>query len=92
MAQADDNHLDESVRKTRERREKAAREGERTLGQNLAWMGTLGWLVVAPMIAGMFLGRWLDHRLGTGVTFSSALCIGGIAIGALLGWRKVAQR
>lgn len=92
MARPDDNHLDESVRRTRERREKAAREGERTLAQNLVWMGTLGWLIVAPMLAGMFVGRWIDHRFGTGVTFASALCIAGIVIGSLLGWRKVARR
>lgn len=92
MARNDHDRLEDSVRKTRERRERAAREGGRTLGQNIAWMGTLGWLIVAPMLLGLFVGRWLDHALGTGVTFSSALCILGLALGAFLGWRKVAQR
>lgn len=89
---ADPNQLDRSVRRTRERRERAKQEGERTLAQNLAWMGTLGWLVVVPMLGGMFLGRWIDHHFGTGVTFASALCIAGLITGSVLAWRKVQQR
>ena len=92
MADADPNHLDRTIRRARERRERAQQEGERTLAQNLMWMGTLGWLIVGPMIGAMFLGRWLDHRLGTGVTFASALCIVGLVTGCVLAWRKVQQR
>jgi ATP synthase protein I len=92
MTTADPNHLDRSVRRARERRERAKREGERTIAQNLAWMGTLGWLVVVPTLAGMFLGRWLDERFGTGVMFSLALCIGGLTAGCALAWRKVKRR
>ena len=92
MSDTEPNDLDRSVRKTRERRERAKQEGDRTLAQNLVWMGTLGWLIVVPMVGGMFLGRWLDHRFGTGVTFASALCIVGLATGCVFAWRKVQQR
>ena len=29
------------------------------LGRNLAMVGVLGWLIVAPTLLGMFIGRWL---------------------------------
>lgn len=88
----DSDRLDENVRRARERRERAANEGERTLAQNLAWMGTLGWLVVGPMLILMFAGRWIDRHFGTGVTFASALCIGGLVLGCALAFRKVMRR
>ena len=89
MSDVDPDHLDRSVRRTRERRERAKEEGERTLAQNLAWMGTLGWLVVVPTVAGMLLGHWLDHRFHTGVMFALALCVIGVVMGCALAWRKV---
>ena len=92
MGNPDDNGLDRSVRLRRERRDKMKQEGERSLAQNLAWMGTLGWLIVVPMVAGMFLGRWLDRELGTGVTFASSLCVVGLVTGSWFAWRKVQRR
>jgi len=92
MSDTDPNDLDRSVRRTRERRERAQQEGERSIAQNLAWMGMLGWLVVVPTVAGMLLGHWLDHRFGTGVMFALALCIIGVVTGCMLAWRKVQQR
>jgi ATP synthase protein I len=92
MTSHDDNHLDREVRRRRQRREQAKQEGERSLAQNLAWIGTLGWLIVVPMIAAMFVGRWLDHRFDTGVTLASALCVGGLVAGCWQAWRKVQRR
>ena len=40
------NALDEAVRTRRERRERWQREGERSIGQNLAMIGALGWTIV----------------------------------------------
>ena len=54
-------HLDEAVRLRRGRRERWRREGERSIGQNLAMIGSLGWTIVTPMLIGIFAGRWLDR-------------------------------
>ncbi len=85
------NHdtLAEPVRRERARRERWAREGERTLGQNLAWIGVLGWLVVTPILIGIFLGRWIDARWGTGVFWTVSLLFTGVVIGCFLAWRRV---
>jgi ATP synthase protein I len=92
MGNRDDDHLDRSVRLRRERRERAKQEGELTLAQSLAWMGTLGWLIAVPMVAGMFLGRWLDRELATGVTLASSLSVAGLVAGCWFAWRKVQRR
>jgi ATP synthase protein I len=81
--------LDEAVERRRARREAWRRSGERPLASNLAMVGTLGWLIVVPMLLGTFIGRWIDRRANTGVTFTSALmCLGTVA-GCWLAWRKV---
>lgn len=81
--------LDEAVRKRRERRERWQREGERSIGQNLAMIGALGWTIVTPTILGVFLGRWLDRALGSGVFWTFALLVAGLALGCTLAWKRM---
>jgi len=81
--------LHEAVRQRRERRERWQREGERSLGQNLAMIGVLGWTIVTPTLLGIFLGRWLDRRFGSGVFWTLGLLVVGLAIGCVLAWKRV---
>jgi len=45
--------LDEAVRRLQERRALWRREGERSIGQNLAMIGALGWTIVTPALVGV---------------------------------------
>jgi ATP synthase protein I len=47
----------------------------------------LGWIVVTPMLLGLFAGRWLDHHFGTGIFWSAPLLILGTALGSWSAWR-----
>ena len=85
----DKNSLAEPVRRERARRERWAREGERSFGQNLAWIGVLGWIVVTPILIGMFVGRWIDARWHTGIFWTASLLFLGVVVGCTLAWRKV---
>jgi ATP synthase protein I len=38
------------------------REGDMSVGRRLAQIGVLGWILVLPTLAGLFIGRWLDAR------------------------------
>lgn len=71
------------------RRERGQREGQGSLTQNLALIGVLGWTIVAPLLIGIFAGRWLDRRFGTGVFWTLSLLGCGLAAGCLLGWRRM---
>lgn len=65
--------------------------GERSLAQNLAMIGALGWLVITPTVAGVFAGRWLDHQFASGIFWTGALIVAGLALGCSLAWRRVQE-
>jgi len=81
--------LDKEVEKRRLRVEERQRHGERPLLAALAAYGALGWLVVIPALLGLFLGRYIDRRAGTGLVFSAGLLFAGVTLGAFLAWRKM---
>lgn len=66
----DDPKTDPLVEQARLRRDRHARwlrEGDMSVGRRLAQIGVLGWIFVVPMLSGLFLGRWLDARLESGL-------------------------
>lgn len=92
MADTDDSsreELEDAVERRRTRRARWEKEGERPLWKNLSMVGALGWLVVTPTLLGVFAGRRLDERLGTGVTLSGALTFLGACLGFYLAWRRM---
>lgn len=62
---------------------------ERSLAENMAMVGALGWLIVIPTLLGTWLGRWLDRRYDTGLTWTGALLTAGLVLGCWLAWRRM---
>ena len=90
----DGHHLADPVRRHRERRALWLSTGERPLARNLAMIGALGWLVVAPALLGLFAGRWLDLTLGwpdSGIFWSVSLLFAGVVIGCRLAWERIGR-
>lgn len=83
------DQMQDVIRQRQARRDAWKKEGERPLWKNLSMVGALGWLVAAPTVLGVFLGRWLDGQFDTGVTFSGALTFAGACIGFYLIWRRM---
>ena len=81
--------LDGAVRMRRDRRALWQREGERSLAQNLAMIGALGWTIVTPTLIGIFAGRWLDHTFASGIFWTLGLLVAGLALGCLLAWKRI---
>ncbi len=81
--------IEASIRRRRAQRARWEREGERPLALNLAMIGALGWLVVVPTLGGVFAGQWIDRRAGGGITFTAALLVAGLALGAWLAWQRM---
>lgn len=77
----------DSVRRERERRERWRSEGEPTVARFVGQIGILGWMIVAPTLIGLFVGRWLDHRFATGVFFSAPLLMLGAGLGFWSAWK-----
>ncbi len=84
-----DDGLDEAVKTQRERRALWEREGERSMAANFAMIGALGWTIVTPTLAGVFAGRWIDHRFAMGIFWTLSLMVLGLTIGCVLAWNRM---
>ena len=91
MRREPQNHerLSEAVKRRAERKAKWQREGERSIGQNLAMIGVLGWTIVMPTLAGIFAGRWLDRTFNMGIFWTLGLLVAGLALGCTLAWKRM---
>jgi ATP synthase protein I len=91
MTQEPENHesLSDAVKTRQERRERWQREGERSIGQNLAMIGVLGWTIVLPTLLGLFAGRWLDRQFHMGIFWTLSLLVVGLTAGCMLAWRRM---
>ena len=83
----ENDRMTAAVRQQRERQRKWQREGEPSMAQYVGQIGVLGWIIVAPTLIGLFIGRWLDHRLGTGIFWSAPLMGIGVIIGCWSAWK-----
>lgn len=84
------DETDPLIRQSRlhhERHERWLREGDMSVGRRLAQIGVLGWIIVAPMLAGVFVGRWLDGLLGSGIFWTAPLLMLGLALGGWTAWK-----
>ncbi len=77
----------EAVRKQQERRKRWRSEGEPSVMRFVGQIGILGWIIVAPTLIGLFIGRWLDTRFGSGIFWSATLLLLGVTAGFWSGWR-----
>jgi ATP synthase protein I len=79
----DGDQLEESVKKEVERMKRAEKERPTLLAQSV-YAGTLGLLFILPVVAGAYLGRWLDGLFaGYSVRWTVSLIILGLIVGAV---------
>lgn len=57
--------------------------------RGLGVFGMIGWSVAVPAVAGAFLGLWLDRVAPQGFSWTLALIVAGVVVGAFLAWRWV---
>ena len=58
-----------------ERQQRWLKEGEPSVVRFVGQIGVLGWIIVTPTLIGLFVGRWLDHKFGTGIFWSAPLLV-----------------
>jgi ATP synthase protein I len=86
-------HRDEDpfVREVRRQAERAQVAQHLTFWQGLGLIGAVGWMVMLPTLVGAFLGRWIDARAGTGISWTLSLLFVGLVAGCVGAWRHVAE-
>jgi ATP synthase protein I len=77
----------ERLRKQVERQARRMKQADRdrpTLLAQTAFIGTLGLLFVLPVVAGAYLGRWLDGLVaGYSIRWTLSMIFLGVIIGAI---------
>jgi ATP synthase protein I len=75
--------LEKNLERSARRIDRAERERRTVLAQT-AYLGTLGIVFVVPVVAGVYLGRWLDGLFpGYSLRWTLSLLFVGIVIGAV---------
>jgi ATP synthase protein I len=69
-----------------------AREGKSGFWHYARVLGVGGWLFVIPVIAGAYLGRYLDGKKEGNVSWTLTLIIIGIAVGVYNVWYFLFRR
>jgi len=78
-----DQRLEETVKKQVRRMKQAEKERQTLLGQSV-YLGTLGVMFVLPVVAGAYLGQWLDGlSKGYEVHWTVSLIILGVVVGGI---------
>ncbi len=70
-----------------ERREPSAE----SFWRSLSVLGTVGWSIVLPAVAGVWLGHRLDLKLDSGVRFTLMLLVVGVTLGSAVAWRVIRE-
>ncbi len=86
----DSNERDQLVKGVRlrsERHQRWRREGDSSVAQRLAQIGVLGWIIVTPILIGIFIGRWLDRTFHSGLFWTAPLLMLGLALGCWSAWK-----
>ena len=76
-----------SVRLHGDRYRRWQREGDPSVARRLAQIGVLGWIIVTPILIGMFSGRWLDETFRSGLFFTAPLLFLGVGLGCWSAWK-----
>ena len=87
----EEKRFSEKVKDSADELLKARRERSR-FWHYAQMLGVGGWLFVIPVVAGAYLGRYLDGRWGGNISWTITLIIIGIAIGAYNIWYFLLRR
>ncbi len=87
-----ETRLRDSVRREAERMRRAENDAGGLLAQT-AYVGTLAVLFVLPVLAGGYLGRWIDDQIeGYSVRWTITLLLVGVGVGLVNVYLFVRER
>ena len=91
MTTPEDDPLLAQVRLRAQRELAWIKTGGPSVARRLSQIGVLGWIVVTPMLLGVFAGRWIDTKFDTGLFWTAPLLMLGAALGGWSAWKWMAS-
>jgi len=67
------------------------RQGTPSIWRTVGLMGLIGWSVVLPMLVGIAIGTWIDHKWPTRFSFTLMLLVAGLAAGCWNAWKRIKE-
>lgn len=67
------------------------RQGAPNVFRAVALVGLIGWSVVLPMLIGIAIGTWIDHRWPSRFSWTLMLLVGGLAAGCWNAWSRIRE-
>ena len=67
------------------------KEGAPSVFRAVALVGLIGWSVVLPMLFGIVIGTWIDHRWPSRLSWTLVLLVAGLAAGCWNAWNRIRQ-
>jgi len=86
-APGEEDPLVRGARLRGERNKRWLRDGDASVVRRLSQIGVLGWMIVVPMLIGLFAGRWMDRTFQSGLFWTAPLLLLGAALGCWSAWK-----
>ncbi|MCO4844008.1 MAG: AtpZ/AtpI family protein [Yoonia sp.] len=83
MTRPPDKSKDDILRHAKRMKSNRENPGPSPL-RGIGTFGMIGWSIAVPTVGGAFLGRWLDSAYPQTFSWTIALILGGIVVGALI--------
>ncbi len=88
MKRREDNGFREEIESS-VRDYKASKKKRKDFWKYLSRVTVIGWLFVIPVVAGAYLGRYLDARYASNTSWTITLIIIGVAVGIYNVWHFI---
>ena len=68
---------------------KAQNQEKRSIYFGLGMIGTVGWMIVLPLVAGAVVGRFLDRLWPCAISFTLTFIFAGLCLGCWFAWQWI---
>lgn len=81
--------FEKDVGRKEERKIWIKKRKEQSTLYGLGVIGLIGWSVVIPTLIGVAIGRWLDSRWPSSISWTITLMLVGLALGSFNAWHWI---
>ena len=88
-APSSEQKLVERVGSSEARMIRRRKQNDRGYWRAMTLIGVVGWTVVVPMLIGIAIGTWIDHRWPSRFSWTLMFLVAGLGIGCVMAWTRI---